>query len=68
MGNTVSADAVPETPGLVGKLGGITAGRAAAITEGKARKGLPKLPPNALKSQPDDWPFVEVRQPQSSTT
>ena len=63
MGNTASTqDAAPETPGLVGKLGAIP--RAAAITEGGGgkRKGgaAPKLPPNSIKSQAEDWPYIEV--------
>ena len=48
-----------ENPGLIGKLGGIP--RAAAITEGRrAKGGQPKLPPGAIKSQPEDWAFIEV--------
>lgn len=59
MGNGNSKDTGPETPGLMGKLGGIP--RAAAITEGRrAKGGQPKLPPNAVRSQPDDWAFIEV--------
>lgn len=59
MGNGNSKDHGPETPGLMGKLGGIP--RAAAITEGrKAKGGQPKLPPNAVRSQQEDWPFIEV--------
>ena len=63
MGNTASTqDAAPETPGLVGKLGAIP--RAAAITEGGGgkRKGgaAPKLPPNSIKSQAEDWAYIEV--------
>lgn len=47
-----------EHPGLIGKLGGIP--RAAAITEGRrAKGGQPKLPPGAIKSQPEDWAFIE---------
>ena len=65
MGNTASTqDAAPETPGLVGKLGAIP--RAAAITEGGGgkRKGgaAPKLPPNSIKSQAEDWAYIEVGQ------
>ena len=59
MGNGNSKDNGPETPGLMSKLGGIP--RAAAITEGRrAKGGQPKLPPNAVKSQPEDWAFIEV--------
>ena len=38
-------------------------GRGDAITGGaKAQaKGLPKLPSNAVKSHPEDYPFIEVR-------
>ena len=65
MGNTASTqDAAPETPGLVGKLGAIP--RAPAITEGGGgkRKGgaAPKLPPNSIKSQAEDWSYIEVGQ------
>ena len=43
----------------MGKLGAIP--RAQAITEG-GRKGrsVVKLPPKAVKSSPEDWPFIEV--------
>ena len=59
MGNGNSKENGPETPGLMGKLGGIP--RAAAITEGRrAKGGQPKLPPNAIKSQAEDWAFIEV--------
>ncbi len=59
MGSGNSKENGPETPGLMGKLGGIP--RAAAITEGRrAKGGQPKLPPNAVKSQPEDWAFIEV--------
>lgn len=59
MGNGNSKDNAPEAPGLIGKLGGIP--RAAAITEGRrAKGGQPKLPPNAIRSQPEDWAFIEV--------
>lgn len=59
MGNGNSKDNGPEAPGLMGKLGGIP--RAAAITEGrKAKGGQPKLPPNAIRSQAEDWGFIEV--------
>ena len=59
MGNGNSKDNAPEAPGLMGKLGGIP--RAAAITEGRrAKGGQPKLPPNAIRSQPEDWAFIEV--------
>lgn len=40
-----------------------TTGRAIAITGGTVVKGkatLPKLPPNAVKAQPEDYSFVEV--------
>ena len=60
MGGGNSKENGPETPGLMGKLGGIP--RAAAITEGRrAKGGQPKLPPNAIKSQAEDWAFIEVR-------
>lgn len=60
MGNGNSKENGPETPGLMGKLGGIP--RAAAITEGRrAKGGQPKLPPNAIKSQAEDWAFIEVK-------
>ena len=60
MGNGNSKENGPETPGLIGKLGGIP--RAAAITEGRrAKGGQPKLPPNAIKSQAEDWAFIEVK-------
>jgi hypothetical protein len=36
-------------------LGGITGGAA------QKKTALPKLPPNAVKSSPDDYPFIEVR-------
>lgn len=59
MGNGNSKDNAPEAPGLMGKLGGIP--RAAAITEGRrAKGGQPKLPPNAIRSQAEDWAFIEV--------
>lgn len=59
MGNGNSKDNAPEAPGLIGKLGGIP--RAAAITEGRrAKGGQPKLPPNAIRSQAEDWAFIEV--------
>lgn len=43
----------------MGKLGAIP--RAQAITEG-GRKGrtVVKLPPKAVKSSPEDWPFIEA--------
>lgn len=48
----------------MGKLGGIP--RAQAITEG-GRKGRAsvKLPPKAVRSSPEDWPFIEVRKDSS---
>lgn len=40
------------------------AGRSKAITGGgtgqKGKASLPKLPPNAVKANPDDYPFLEV--------
>ena len=37
--------------------------RGGAITGGGAvqKKGLPKLPPNAVKAAPEDYPILEVR-------
>ncbi|BDA41611.1 cGMP-dependent protein kinase 2 [Coccomyxa sp. Obi] len=47
-----------ETPGVTGRLGAIP--RAQAITEGgrKSRASV-KLPPKAVRSSAEDWPFIE---------
>jgi hypothetical protein len=61
MGNTQSTavdGGAPEAPGILGKVGAIP--RAQAITEGRKRRSTIKLPPKAVKSSPDDWPFIEV--------
>lgn len=67
MGNSISNTNVPsgdggaaETPGVTGRLGAIP--RAQAITEGGRRnRASIKLPPKAVKSSAEDWPFIEVR-------
>ncbi len=58
-------DGAAETPGVTGRLGGIP--RAQAITEGGRRnRASVKLPPKAVKSSQEDWPFIEVRSTQST--
>jgi len=54
MGNALSGE---------GLEGARNVGRQQAVTEGKARRQR-GLPPGSLRSQPDDWPFIEVRQRQ----
>lgn len=49
MGNALSGE---------GLEGGRNVGRQQAVTEGKARRR--GLPPNSVRSTPDDWPFIEV--------
>jgi hypothetical protein len=62
MGNSNSTAAAEgggaDVPAFTGKLGP----RVQAITEG-GRKGRAsvKLPPKAVKSSPEDWPFIEVQ-------
>lgn len=61
MGGSNSKENGPEATGVVGKLGGLP--RAAAITAGGGKRtkgGQPVLPPNTIKSQADDWQFIEV--------
>ena len=67
MGNSSSHNNVPpgdggaaETPAVTGRLGAIP--RAQAITEGgrKSRASV-KLPPKAVRSSAENWPFIEVR-------
>ncbi|PSC70618.1 cyclic nucleotide dependent kinase [Micractinium conductrix] len=48
MGNALSGE---------GLEGGRNVGRQQAVTEGKARRR--GLPPNSVRSTPDDWPFIE---------
>ena len=62
MGNSNSTAAAegggPDVPAFTGKLGP----RVQAITEGGRRgRTSVKLPPKAVKSSPEDWPFMEVR-------
>jgi len=44
--------------------GGLIIGRLPGIGEAtrKTKASSSRLPPNTVKSQPDDWPKVEVRQ------
>lgn len=50
MGNSLSGE---------GLEGGRNVGRQQAVTEGRRRQR--GLPPNAVRSTAEDWPFIEVR-------
>ena len=41
--------------------GGLIIGRLPGIGEGTRKHAPARLPPNTTKTQPDDWPQIEVR-------
>lgn len=61
MGNSNSTAADGGAPEPTGVLGNLRVPRAQAITEGGRKdRASVRLPPKAVKSSPDDWPFIEV--------